>query len=157
MACRFVSDSLLVVADNSQNWTAFGQFPFPESASAAAAEEQAAGPVVERGPLNNTDIGSAAYGHTYSVFANKTEGALSCQAECDADADCGAWTYVIGGECCGKERCCRHKVLGCPETGKAAIGCVSGAKKAGACGQPKPAPPPPGPPAPPAEKLPGEG
>lgn len=119
-------------------------------------EVAAGGPVVERGPLNNTDIESAAYGHTYTVFANKTAGALSCQAECDADSDCSAWTYVIGGACCGKERCCRHKELGCPKTGETAMGCVSGAKKAGSCGaKPKPPlPPAPGPPPPPAEQLP---
>lgn len=113
--------------------------------------------MVGRGPLNNTDIASSAYGHTYTVFANKTEGAVSCQAvritciatagsyllvclarhardrtaignssasvlrcvdgqECDADPECNAWTYVIGGACCGKERCCRHKELGCART-----------------------------------------
>ena len=92
----FVS-SALAFSYNSQNFTAFGQFPFPESSPPIAAAATEVGPVVERGPLNNTDIGSVAYGHTYTVFANKTEGALSCQAECDADADCSAWTceYTI--------------------------------------------------------------
>jgi hypothetical protein len=119
--------SALAFSYNSRNWAAFGQFRFPENsrpATAALGVHTVAPPVqVKRGPLNNTNLGSVSYGHTYTVFPNKTEGALSCQAECDADAACGAWTYVIGGECCGKERCCRRKDVGCPG---AAVGCVSG-------------------------------
>ena len=189
----------LAFSYNAANFTAFGQFPFPpnsvpssRSPLGAGAGAGAVAAPVGRGPLNNTDIGSAAYGHTYTVFANKTAGALSCQAECDADTKCtpslsrgsplpysshifsfmgvllvlsaylqarvvkhgkrcsscgaeqwvagAAWTYVRGGECCGKERCCRHATLGCAEVGSKAVGCVSGAKKAGPCGPPAPTP-----------------
>jgi hypothetical protein len=165
--------SALAFSYNSRNWTAFGQFPFPKSSpptmSPVAAVTTAAtggggggrvilSPIVERGPLNSTNLGSVSYNHSYKVFRNKTEGALSCQAECDADEACNAWTYVIGGECCGQERCCLHKDIGCP--GKA-IGCVSGAKTPGPCSSPPPTPPspppPPGPPLPPsphAQQLP---
>lgn len=110
----FVS-SALGFSYNSKNWTAFGQFPFPRShgdghhnsdvsdgsPSSRSSDSPhqlplaVAGPVVVRGPLNNTDIGSAAYHHTYTVFPNKTAGALSCQAECDSDAKCFAWTCVL--------------------------------------------------------------
>ena len=145
--------SALAYSYNSRNWTAFGQFPFPEdsaeNSSPPPVATTALGRIVERGPLNNTNLGGESYGHSYTVFRNKTEGALSCQAECDADKACGAWTYVVGGECCGKERCCRHKELGCPGR---AVGCVSGAKKAGPCNaHPGPTP---APPSPPAQRLP---
>eukprot|EP01043_Picozoa_sp_COSAG02_P044579 COSAG02_NODE_3995_length_5939_cov_3.184621_1_plen_485_part_00 len=151
----FVS-SALAFSYNSQNWSAFGQYPFPTSSPSAevvARETAYDGPAVGRGPLNNTDIASVAYGHTYKVFANKRTGALSCQAECDADPNCKAWTYVVGGKCCGQERCCRHRALGCPKTGSGATGCISGAKTPGHCSG-KSIPPPPSPPDPPAQRLP---
>ena len=91
----------LAFSYNSRNWTAFGQFEFPTSndkdgtqQSRNATIESTDSPVVGRGPLNNTDISSAAYHHTYRVFANKTAGALACEAECDADSKCAAWTCV---------------------------------------------------------------
>jgi hypothetical protein len=34
------------------------------------------------------------YRHTYKHFDNITAGALACQAECDSDGKCKAWTYV---------------------------------------------------------------
>ena len=135
--------SALAYSYNAQNWTAFGQFfPFPSSSPpSAGVVAEGGGPAVGRGPLNNTDISSAAYGHTYTVFQNKTAGALSCQSGCDADSKCAAWTYVRGGECCGRERCCRHAALGCPKTADR-VGCVSGAKKPAPCDSPPPPPPP---------------
>ena len=93
----------LAFSYNSRNWTAFGQFEFPasndkdgtqQSRNTIAAIESTDSPIVGRGPLNNTDISSAAYHHTYRVFANKTAGALACEAECDADIKCAAWTCV---------------------------------------------------------------
>eukprot|EP01052_Picozoa_sp_SAG31_P015878 SAG31_NODE_1034_length_10228_cov_89.107316_3_plen_203_part_00 len=62
----FVS-SALAFSYNSQNWSAFGQFPFPDSSPIAqrGAVHETGGAAVDRGPLNNTDIGSVAYGHTY--------------------------------------------------------------------------------------------
>jgi hypothetical protein len=101
--------SALAFSANSVNWTAFGQFPFPPASDARDstvthyAPEEAVnsvpGPVVGRGPLNNTDIASKAYGHTYTVYANKTAGAYACQAECDADHQCVAFTckFVLRG------------------------------------------------------------
>ena len=89
---------------------------------------------IGRGPLNNTDLQPAAtYHHTYKVYANKRAGALACQRECDADARCQAWSYVVGhagGQPApGVERCCRHGVVGCPVR---AAGVMSGARFAGA-------------------------
>jgi hypothetical protein len=54
-------------------------------------------PILPRGPLMNMDVGKnsgLAYNHTFKVYTNKTAGAFGCQAECDADAKCAAWTYV---------------------------------------------------------------
>jgi hypothetical protein len=88
-------------------------------------------PEVQRGPLNNTDLQpSLVYNHTYRRFKDKAAGALSCQAACDADSRCKAWSYVIGGGQWGEERCCFHGVLGCPLR---KVGVVSGARTAGVC------------------------
>ena len=136
----------LAYSYDARNWTAFGQFPFPTHSSSSSridGKGGGGGPIVGRGPLNNTDIGSKAYHHTYTVFANKTEGALACQVECDGDEQCAAWTYVIGGECCGTERCCRHAIVGCTKPNE--VGCVSGAKVPTPCNltpSPSPSPPP---------------
>jgi hypothetical protein len=93
------------------------------------------GAPVSRGPVNNTDLQPAAtYLHTYKVYPNKQAGALACQAECDGDVRCAAWSYVIGHAGTaprpGVERCCRHAVLGCPVS---SAGVMSGAKTAGQC------------------------
>jgi hypothetical protein len=90
---------------------------------------------VGRGPFNNTDLQPAAtYYHSYKVYADKRAGALACQAECDGDQKCIAWSYVIGragtAPLPGVERCCRHGVLGCPVF---APGVVSGAHTPGQC------------------------
>lgn len=134
----------LAFSYNARNWTAFGQDE-PRAVMAAAAA--AAAPVVPRGPTNGTDLGAGgpAYNHTYVVFANKTAGALACQLACDADARCAAWTYVVGGTCCGVERCCSFSRVGCPV---ARQGTTSGARVAAPCVTPTPAPPPPPSPAP---------
>ena len=89
-------------------------------------------PVVQRGPLNNTDLQPAlTYNHTFQHYKDKTSGALACQAACDADgARCAAWSYVVGGGQWGEERCCFHGELGCPLKKS---GVISGARKAGVC------------------------
>lgn len=102
---------------------------------------------VPRGPLNDTNLASDAFFHSYHVYANKTAGALACQDECDADAKCAAWTYVTGragsSPAPGVERCCHHAVRGCPLRQQ---GMYSGAKNPGPCvPAPAPAPPPPSP------------
>jgi hypothetical protein len=114
--------------------------------------------VVPRGPTNNSDLkaGGPAFNHSFAKHANKTAGALACQATCDAQPRCRAWTYVPYGDAPSgpesHERCCLFPRLGCPVDRQ---GVVSGAKTAGSCSRPPPpppgppAPPPPGPPAPP--------
>lgn len=91
-------------------------------------------PTVPRGPVNNTNLASSAYNHTYRVFANKTAGALACQAACDSDPRCAAWTYVTGRKgsspAPGVERCCYHGSRGCPE---AQAGMWSGSRVVGPC------------------------
>lgn len=82
-------------------------------------------PMVPRGPLNNTNLGSSAYLHTYKHFSNATEGALACQSECDSDEHCTGYTYVVPNTGHGDERCCHHADLGCPVP---SVGCVSGSK-----------------------------
>jgi hypothetical protein len=121
-----------------------------------------ANPIVPRGPTNNTDMKASgpAYNHTFTKHANKTAGALDCQATCDAQLRCRAWTYVpygdapIGPE--ARERCCLFPRLGCPATRQ---GVISGAKTPGPCnappapGPPQPPPPPPSPPPPRAKRM----
>lgn len=143
----------LAYSYNSRNWTAFGQ-PLPSTAAAAA--EVPPGTVVNRKMLFNLDINTkkAAYHHTYNHYANKTEGALACQKECDGDSECKAWSYVTGGpkDPAGKERCCRHMDVGCPH---ASEGVVSAAKAPTPCVGPAP-PAPPSPPGPaPEPPMPG--
>ena len=105
--------------------------------------------IVPRGPTNNSDMksGGPAYKHTYQRHVNKTAGALDCQATCDLDPRCRAWTYVPYGDApsgpAARERCCLFLHLGCP---MARRGVISGAKTAGSChSSPVPPPPPPAP------------
>jgi hypothetical protein len=130
---------------NAVNWTAFGQLIPPQRASQ---QRRARGvpPTVQRGPLIDTDLTTGVvYSHTYKHFTNVTAGALACQAECDTDPECAAYTYVANNTCCGVERCCRRATIGCPMP---RVGCYSGAKVAGPCVGPAPSPPPPPPPPP---------
>lgn len=116
----------------------------------AAAGTTGAVAVVGRGPLYNTSLPdphpNATYNHTFRHFDNKTEGALQCQASCDADGPrCAGWTYITGlGDTGGGlgERCSRHSALGCPVV---AEWMISGARTASApCSRPAgPSPPPP--------------
>ena len=81
------------------------------------------------GFLVNQDFGTtggAPYLHTYKHYSNVSDGALACNAECDADVKCAAWTYVTAGADTKPERCCHFPGVGCPF---AHHGCVSGAKK----------------------------
>ena len=114
--------SAMAFSYNARNWTAFGQF---DSNHVSRASNCQSDTPVARAPQINTDLAGPAYHHTYVVYANKTAGAFACQAECDGDEQCQSWTYVIGGRCCGEERCCRFGGVGCPY---AKDGCVSGAK-----------------------------
>lgn len=118
-------------------------------------------PIVPRGPTNNSDMKASgpAYNHTYTKHVNKTVGALACQATCDADAHCQAWTYVPYGDSSSGprscERCCLFSRLGCPVTRQ---GVISGAKTAEPCSNPPPPPspapiPPPGPPPPRSKRM----
>lgn len=93
-------------------------------------------PVVARSPTFDTDIidsNHGAYRHSYpsAPWLNKTQGALSCQSQCDADHRCAAWTYVersTGHN--SPERCCFAASVGCP---RRSVGVVSGAKVTGPC------------------------
>ena len=74
-----------------------GETPVDVSADSATAGTGTArsGIPVGRGPFNNTDLQPAeTYMHTYKVYADKRAGALACQAECDGDTKCAAWSYV---------------------------------------------------------------
>ena len=106
-------------------------------------------PVVTRAPLSNTDLGpggGAAYRHIYKNFTNQTVGMQACQAECDTDSHCAAWTYITGTCSCGPQRCCLLPKIGCPLH---KTGAISGAKKSSHC-DPGKAPAPPGPRPPPS-------
>lgn len=118
--------SAVAYSHNSMNWTAVGQFPLTPSPSpppppsplplppplaspSQPSPSPSPSPVVPRNPTANTDLGhgSLAYNHTYTVYKNKTLGALACQKECDNDGGCAAWTYVIYNDGTpGPERCC---------------------------------------------------
>jgi hypothetical protein len=92
-------------------------------------------PVVGRAPAFGVDIFDpkhGAYNHSYPKvpWANKTQGALSCQSQCDADPVCAAWTYVETSRPGSPERCCFSASVGCPH---ASHGVDSGAKVAGPC------------------------
>ena len=123
----------------------------------AAGAAAAAGVAVGRGPLANTSLPdplpNSTYNHTFRHYDNKTEGALQCQAACDADgARCRGWTYVtgLGATRLGLgERCSRHRQLGCPV---AEVWMYSGARTGSASCTPA-GPPSPGPL--PSPKLPG--
>lgn len=93
-------------------------------------------PVVARSPTFDTDIidsNHGAYKHFYpsAPWLNKTQGALSCQSQCDADPRCAAWTYVERSTSHNSpERCCFATSVGCP---RHSAGVVSGAKVTGPC------------------------
>jgi hypothetical protein len=92
-------------------------------------------PVVSRSPAFGTDIIDAkhgAYNHSYPAvpWRNKTQGALSCQSQCDADPRCRAWTYVERSTTRSPERCCFAAGVGCPHP---SAGVASGAKVTGPC------------------------
>ena len=92
-------------------------------------------PVVSRSPAFDTDIIDSkhgAYNHSYPAipWRNKTEGALSCQRQCDEDPRCRVWTYVEESRHGSPERCCFGASVGCPHYSP---GVVSGAKVTGPC------------------------
>ena len=91
--------------------------------------------VVTRALSFNVDLFDArhgAYNHSYpsSPWLNKTMGALSCQAQCDEDPACRAWTYVEKATPGSPERCCFAASVGCPHHSD---GIVSAAKTDGPC------------------------
>ena len=100
---------------------AAGALEWPPAAAAAQLKAGAKTPVVARGPTNNTDLSGTSINHTYTKHANKTAGALDCQATCDADPLCRAWVYVPYGDAKtgpeSLERCCIKGNLCCVTRG----------------------------------------
>eukprot|EP00750_Incisomonas_marina_P010476 INCI16278.2.p1 GENE.INCI16278.2~~INCI16278.2.p1 ORF type:complete len:460 (+),score=49.02 INCI16278.2:159-1538(+) len=79
----------------------------------------AVGSPVDRAPRLGDSLytgTTAPYNVTSEAFANKTAGAFACQARCDADERCQAWTYCTGdpGSLQGPEECSLLSVVGCP-------------------------------------------
>jgi len=79
--------------------------------------------------MNNTDISGGDYNKTH--YPSRTDPEV-CQAACDADAACVAWTYVIRGEPAGSGDCCLKSAVACASDGRHV--CTSGVKTAQPCG-----------------------
>ena len=91
---------------------------------------------VTRGPRPHVCLSGSPYNITNMTNTNKTVGAMTCQAYCDADVQCQGWTYVEG-VLMGYEHCALQAAVGCPWEG---VDCWSGSKAPAAnCTVPLPA------------------
>ena len=94
--------------------------------------------------MNDTDLGGGDYNLTHHAPGSGDTPA-TCQALCDSDARCDAWTWVVRGAPAGAADCCRKSADHvCPHPPAphpcGASGCrlTSGVKRAGPCTPPSP-------------------
>jgi len=73
--------------------------------------------------MASTDLSGGDYNVTH--YPPKTDPKV-CEAACNADQKCQAWTYVVRGVPAGSGDCCLKSTLPCPTHNSI---CVSGAKK----------------------------
>lgn len=78
--------------------------------------------------MEKTDLPGDDYSVTHMPIG--TNNAKVCEANCNDDDKCMAWTYVVRGSPAGSGDCCLKGSVPCPSTsGGASAHCTSGAKK----------------------------
>jgi len=78
--------------------------------------------------MEKTDLPGDDYSVTHMPIG--TNNAKVCEANCNDDDKCMAWTYVVRGSPAGSGDCCLKSSVPCPSTsGGASAHCTSGAKK----------------------------
>jgi len=76
--------------------------------------------------MENTDLnGGDDYNVTHYADTNSTRAASTCEAACQADDQCKAWTYVVRGSPAETGDCCLKSAVHCPAHSNI---CTSGAK-----------------------------
>ena len=78
--------------------------------------------------MNGTDMGGDDYSVKHDDRTDVEAATADCQATCDKDPQCEAWTYVVRGAPAGSGDCCLKSGEPCP---KPDATCTSGAKTAG--------------------------